>query len=101
VWRGRMGRLGRVALEIQQRNTGFEVDDVEVSKSPEFDEMYPDRPLPEFRWLKVKAAQPEDADFRLTREHRLEVSDTALAVLGESNLEHAELERSSTSPDES
>ncbi len=73
--------------------TGFELDDVEVSKSPEFEEMYPDRQLPEFRWLKVKAVQPEDADFRLTLDHRLEVSEPALAVLRKANLEHAEVER--------
>ena len=73
--------------------TGFQLDDVETSKSPEFKEMYPDRQLPNFRWLKVTAVQPKEADFRLTHDHRLEVSDAALALLRTVQIDHADLEK--------
>ena len=55
--------------------------------------MYPDRQLPNFRWLRVTAVQPKQDDFRLTHDHRLEVSDTALAVLRSLQLDHADLEK--------
>ena len=56
--------------------SGFELDDAETSKSPEFDEMYPGRQLPKFRWLKVTATQPSETDFRLTQDNRLELAST-------------------------
>ncbi len=75
--------------------TGFQLDQVETCRSPEFTEMYPDRQLPDFRWLKVTAVQPEEADFRLADDHRLEVSDAALAVLRSVRMDHADLEKAS------
>jgi hypothetical protein len=84
-------RIGR--LLKNSALSGFELDDVEISKSPEFEEMYPKRELPEFRWLKVTALQPDEADFRLTQDFLLEVSDAALALLRKGQLDHAELER--------
>lgn len=73
--------------------TGFELDEVTISKSPEFEEMYPGRTLPGFRWLRVTAVQPADADFRLTSDLRLEVSDAALALLRKAQIVHAEAQR--------
>ena len=75
------------------RLTGFQLDDVETSESPEFKEMYPDRQLPDFRWLRVTAVQPKQDDFRLTHDHRLEVSDAALALLRSLQFDHADLEK--------
>lgn len=74
--------------------SGFELDDVEISKSPEFDEMYPGRQLPRFRWLKITATQPKEADFRLTQDDHLELSDAALALLRNVRIDQASVERS-------
>lgn len=73
--------------------TGFQLGDVETSRSPEFKEMYPDRQLPGFRWLKVTAALPKEADFRLTHDHQLQVSDATLALLRSLQIDHADLEK--------
>ena len=73
--------------------SGFELDDVETSKSPEFDDMYPERQLPKFRWLKITAAEPDAADFRLARDHHLEVNEAALALLHDARIDHADVER--------
>ena len=73
--------------------SGFELDDVEISKSPEFDEMYPGRQLPRFRWLKITATQPNEADFRIAQEARLELSDAALALLRGARIDQASIER--------
>jgi hypothetical protein len=78
------------ALE-EARLVGFSLDDVEVSTSPEFQELYPGRTLPEFRWLKI-TGKDREADFRLTPDFRLEVSSRALEVLKRFNLAHAEIE---------
>jgi hypothetical protein len=76
--------------------SGFTLASLEVSTSVDFDELH-GQPLPPFLWLQILAPSDEGADFRTTDDHRLEVSDRALAVLREGNLEHAEIQ-SSTSP---
>ncbi|QRN94504.1 hypothetical protein JRI60_36040 [Archangium violaceum] len=77
------------ALE-EARLVGFSLDEVEVSTSPEFQELYPGRTLPEFRWLKM-TGKDRNADFCLTPDFRLEVSSRALEVLKEFNIAHAEI----------
>jgi hypothetical protein len=71
--------------------TGFSLDAVEVSTSPEFQELSRPRPLPEFRWLKVTGVH-HHADFRLTPDFRLEVSSRALDVLKNFSIAHAAVE---------
>jgi hypothetical protein len=78
------------ALE-EARLAGFSLDDVEVSTSPEFQELYPGRPLPEFRWLKI-TGKDRDADFWLTPDFRLEVSSRTLKVLRKFTIAHAVIE---------
>ncbi|HYO64886.1 MAG TPA: hypothetical protein VEU33_02285 [Archangium sp.] len=78
------------ALE-EARLVGFSLDDVEVSVSPEFQELYPGRALPEFRWLKI-TGKDRDADFWLTPDFRLEVSSRTLTVLSKFQLAHAVIE---------
>lgn len=68
--------------------TGVALDDVETSVSSEFEEMYPGRLLPKFRWLKVVGGSPDD-DFMLDPECRLEVSDRCLGVLRRLRMDHA------------
>jgi len=69
---------------------GFSLDEMEVSVSPEFQDMYPERILPEFRWLKI-TGKDRDADFCLTPDYRLEVSGQAMKVLRRFNIAHAEI----------
>jgi hypothetical protein len=61
--------------------TGIELDTVEVSTSPTFEDMYPGRALPEFLWMKVRGAAGVD-DFGMSADHRLVVSQRALDALG-------------------
>jgi hypothetical protein len=81
-------RLGK-ALE-EGRLVGFRLEEVAVSVSPEFRELFPGRPPPDFRWLQMTGDSPE-ADFRLTPDFRLEVSSRALEILRQFNIAHAEV----------
>lgn len=78
------------ALE-EERLVGFSLGEVEVSVSPEFKALHPERALPEFRWLKI-TGENHDADFRLTSEFRLEVSGRALKVLRKFKIAHAAID---------
>ncbi|MFY0562537.1 hypothetical protein ACN28E_01735 [Archangium lansingense] len=78
------------ALE-ETRLVGFSLRDVEVSTSPEFQELYPGRALPEFRWLKI-TGKDRDADFWLTPDSRLEVSSRTLGILRKFKIAHAVIE---------
>lgn len=68
--------------------TGFELADVEISRSVTFEDLYPRRVIPEFARLKVVGGRA-DADFRLTDDFRLSVSARALTVLRRHPLSHA------------
>ncbi|MCU0864038.1 MAG: hypothetical protein MUC36_09615 [Planctomycetes bacterium] len=71
----------RLAKELQASAcTGYRLDDVEVVTSPEFDDMYPERQLPGFRWLKITGKAGVD-DFGMSAKHTLVVSDRALQAM--------------------
>ena len=71
----------RLAEALRASNlVGFELNAAEVTASPEFEDIYPGRVLPEFHWLNVSGHDPS-ADFRLTDDARLEVSDRAWDLL--------------------
>lgn len=67
--------------------SGFILREVEVSRSTVFEELYPDRELPQFRWLEVTEGAGE-ADFGLDTTGRLVVSAQALEVLRSGSLEN-------------
>ncbi len=67
--------------------TGVEFGQVEISKSELFDELYPNRKLPEFAWLKIKGTAGKD-DFALSEKHRLVVSERVLSALRSATLRH-------------
>ena len=70
----------RLAKALQESGlTGWRLKDVTVSKSVTFEDLYPKREMPDFRWLVVDG-QPGD-DFVLGDNMRLEVSDRALNFL--------------------
>jgi hypothetical protein len=70
--------------------TGIEFGEVEVSKSRQFDDLYPGRRLPEFVWLQIIGTAGKD-DFGLSNDCRLVVSDRALAALRARSLNHSEV----------
>lgn len=71
--------------------TGLSFSEVETSKTPEFNTMYPDRALPKFRWLQVQGRAGSD-DFGLASDHRLVVSEKALEKLRPFGISHALVE---------
>lgn len=82
----------RLAAEIERAElTGVVLDEVETSKSEQFDELYPGRELPRFMWLKVDGAVGRD-DFGVTADLRLIVSERALALLQNVGIPHALVE---------
>ena len=64
----------RLANELERKVTGFSLDDVTVSTSDQFEDLYPGRVLPAFCWLKV-SGQPLIDDFYLGPDHVLYVRE--------------------------
>jgi hypothetical protein len=60
--------------------TGMRFDKVEVTISELFQELFPDRQLPKFVWLKVDG-RPGQNDFGFVQNARLVISERALEVL--------------------
>ena len=71
--------------------SGVRWDDVDVSRSDQFRARYPDRPLPGFRWMRVRGKAGVD-DFGLVADHRLVVSERALDLLRAQGTRHAAVE---------
>ena len=81
----------RMESEIARGNfTGACFDEVEITKSGEFQDFYPDRRLPKFVWLRVDG-NPGHHDFGLARGIRLVVSERALKVLQDVGISHASI----------
>tara|TARA_R110002094_G_scaffold117289_5_gene112950 strand:+ start:1305 stop:1730 length:426 start_codon:yes stop_codon:yes gene_type:complete len=70
--------------------TGFQLEDCTVSKSSQFDELYPGRQLPVFKWLRVSGTPGQD-DFGISSDNELVVSMAAKSVLEEHQVEHCEV----------
>lgn len=70
--------------------SGCVFDSVEVSKSPTFEELYPDRQLPPFSWLKIHG-RPGADDLGLSEDHRLVVSSRVLDVLKSLDLANCDI----------
>ena len=62
--------------------TGVSFGPVEVSKSGQFEDLYPNRELPKFVWLQVTGNAGRD-DFGLSTTHSLVVSERILVILKE------------------
>lgn len=78
-----------LAIEIsREKLSGAEFDEVEVTVSDQFVDMYPDREIPKFVWLKVSGTPGED-DFGIASGLRLTVSERALNLLEQIGISHA------------
>ena len=71
--------------------TGVQFAEVETSISAEFREMYPQRKLPSFKWLRITGTPGKD-DFGIADDLRLVVSEKALDLLRPLGIEHALVE---------
>ena len=79
----------RLAAAItQSRLSGVAFDGVETTRSAQFEDLYPDRTLPKFYWLKVEGVASQD-DFGMTQDLQLVVSQYALSVLENFEISHA------------
>ncbi len=79
----------RLAAEIQRQGlSGVSFDSVEVTVSPEFEELQPDCKLPVWLWLRV-CGKPGEDDFALHDDIDLVVSDRALQLLKHTGIAHA------------
>lgn len=70
--------------------SGCTFDSVEVSKSSTFEELYPERQLPTFFWLKVHGLAGAD-DLGLSEDHRLVVSKRVLEALKSFDLANCDI----------
>jgi hypothetical protein len=68
--------------------TGAKFDEVEVTTSEQFQELYPNRPLPKFVWLRVEGKPGRD-DFGMAEDGRLVVSEKVLEALQDLGISHA------------
>ncbi|PQA90711.1 hypothetical protein SAMN05421796_1137 [Chryseobacterium piscicola] len=71
--------------------TGISFNEVIVSKSETFLEIYPDRELPKFYWLKICGEAYKD-DFFITKENVLAISEKVNLVLLRYNINNADIE---------
>jgi hypothetical protein len=72
---------GRLADNIRDNGlTGTSTATVRIGRSETFDELYADRGLPEFVWLKVGGERNTD-DFFVADDGRLVISERALRVI--------------------
>jgi hypothetical protein len=72
--------------------SGAELDDVAISKDPQFVRFSPEMAdsLPEWRWLRP-TGEPHASDFWQSPDGRLVVSERSLNVLHRFNLNHAQV----------
>lgn len=64
---------------LKEGISGFELAHAEVETSDQFHELYGDRQLPEFTWLRIVGAEGDD--FFLTSDHMLASSERAAGVI--------------------
>jgi len=72
--------------------SGISFAPVEVSKSGEFEDIYPNRDLPLFVWLQVHGQAGQD-DFGYKPDHVLVVSERILDILKESGMSNCDTTR--------
>ncbi len=74
------------------RLSGARLDDVVVTKDPQFEEFFPDiaSSLPRWYWLRT-VGNPNDSDFWQDEAGRLVISENALNLLQRFNISNAEV----------
>jgi hypothetical protein len=81
-----------LAGEIEKTQLdGVLFDEVEITKSDQFKELYPNLNLPKFLWFKIHGSLGKD-DFGMTSNLQLVVSKAALEILKNIGLSNAVIE---------
>lgn len=70
------------------RLTGLQFQDVKITTSDQFKDLYPECQLPNFFWFQV-VGKPGCEDFGIAKDLRLVVSEKALMVLRLCSINHA------------
>jgi hypothetical protein len=70
--------------------SGIQFAYVEISTDYEYDELYPNRPVPMFVWLQI-AGKPGGDDFGMALNNHLVISERALQVLSPFGTEQARI----------
>jgi hypothetical protein len=78
------------SLELEQLS-GMKFEEVDTSTSDQFKELYGEKKLPKFYWMKVTGALEKD-DFSMSPKHRLIISAKALSVFNRYQIENAQVE---------
>ncbi len=71
--------------------SGYKLADCTITKSDTFNELYPNKKLPNFLWLQIVGEAGVD-DFGIGKDLRLVVSATALSGLKKHSLNDCEIE---------
>lgn len=75
----------------REQLVGYEDADVTLTVSQDYFSEYDIGDIPKFRWLKIIGSDP-NSDFRYSPDHRLVVSEKAMAVLKRHRMVHADIE---------
>jgi hypothetical protein len=77
---------------VDEGLTGAQIDEVTVTKNPQFERFFPDTvaSLPEWKWLRP-TGQPHDSDFWQDDQGILIVSERALKLLRKFSLENCRI----------
>lgn len=82
----------RLAERLKKSDfSGFDFDEVEVTKSSEFDEVSTIKHLTKFYWLKVEG-KPFLSDIAISEDQRLLVSEDLLTLMKSFHLNYADIE---------
>ncbi|WP_278352398.1 hypothetical protein [Chryseobacterium gleum] len=74
-----------------EKLTGIIFDQVLISKSETFLELYPNKKLPNFYWAKINGESNKD-DFFITEKNGLAISERAYSILKNYNIDQADIE---------
>lgn len=82
----------RLKHEIEKQSLrGIKFQNVTISKSETFEELYPSKELPKFYWAIIDGKFGAD-DFVIGNDFRLIISDKAFELLKQFNIDNASLE---------
>jgi hypothetical protein len=81
----------RLAELLPSTLRGFELAEVEISKSDEFEELQPGQYLPAFMWLKVHGTVGVD-DFSVAKDHRFVISELVRDIFHQVKITNCEFE---------
>lgn len=82
-------KLGQALLRSSL--TGFSLDSAKTTTNEQFRELYPQRVLPLFYWLKVVGQAGKD-DFGISTDLRLVISEKAFQTISAFNIDAADIE---------